>query len=489
MAQSTALRLPTASEWKRQIIEDIELQAIDAGVTIPPTAKGSDFDLKATALGNSLAVLTANQVQQDADSDPTRATGAALEEIRIGDGLPEVLASAASGKVIVTNTALTSITIPDGAGMLCPGAMPARVVGAHTGVVTGSEVSFVMAKPGVAGNLDADTVVRFTAPVPGLASEATIAEDIVNGSDSETDARKRRRILNRRQNPPACGNVGHLRELALNATNAIDNAHVYPAIGGTGSCKVALSAPWFSSGGGQSRVASAAAIATVSSVYTAELPTDERLYVVESVANELVDLRVIVDALPGDASWTDVAPWPEVATTVSATGLVSNTQFRVVMASAGVAPVVGKTIAIWSVAELGFRTAKILTVAAVTTATYAITTTSWSGGDVTVVAGLQISPSAGNIVAWGDAMLEQFALQTPGECCLPSQEPRALRKPVESVAEPVGFGVRELGAFVAQFDELASVEVDTITVSTPSLVTPGANPNILCLRSLSLGVA
>lgn len=489
MALSTVTRLPTAKEWKTQIVEDIELQAIEAGQAIPPTAKGSDFDLKATALANALAVLTANQVELDTDSDPTRAVGPALDEIRIADGLPEVGPTPASGSVAVTVTSLSPITIPDGLGLLFPGAVTAKILGTHLSVTDGAELPYVCVKTGAVGNLDAGTVGRFTAPVAGLAQDCTIVADVRNGADIESDAKKRRRILNRRQNVPAAGNFGHLRELALSATNAIDNAHVYPALGGPGSCKVALSAPWYNGGAGQSRVASAAAIAIVSSVYTAELPTDEHYYAVESVANEYVDVRLALDVLPGAASWMDVAPWPAVATTISAAALVSDTQFRVVMSSAAAAPVVGKSIAVWSVAELGFRFAKILTATAVTTTTYDITTTAWTGGDFTAIAGLQVSPAAGNMPAWGDALLEAFGSQTPGENCLVSQEPTALRKPVESLAEPAGFGAREIGAFISGFDEMVDASIEAINVDAPTRVTPGVAPNVLCLRSISLGVA
>ena len=299
MAASTELRLPTARDWKAQIIEDIELQAIDAGQPVPPTARGSHFDLESTALGNALAVLTANQVQRDADSDPTRATGAALEEQRVAIGLPEVLATPASGKVIVATTSVTGLTLPDGMGLLFPGAMTAQVSGTHVGVLDGDEVNFGMVKAGVGGNLDAGTIGRFTAPISGLAQDCAIVENIRNGADVETDARKRRRILNRRQNPPACGNWSHLRELALNVTNAVDDAFVYPALGGPASCRVALVSPWFKGAAGQSRVASAATIALVEGTYTAYIDTDDNEIVVSACADEPTDVRFLLERSRG----------------------------------------------------------------------------------------------------------------------------------------------------------------------------------------------
>lgn len=485
MAQSTAVRLPTAEEWRLQILEDIELQAIDAGITVPPTAKGSDFDLKATALGNALAVLTANQVLSDADADPTRAVGAALEEHRIASGLPEVLPTPASGKVAVTVTSATPITVPDGHGLLAPGALPAVTVGSVPGVVTGTQLPIVMTKDGSVGNLAAGTVVRFTAPVAGLASEATIVADMVDGADAENDVKKRRRILNRRQNNPACANWGHLREVALSATNAIDNAFIYPALGGPGSCKTALTAPWFNGGLGQSRIASAASVAVVESAYKATFNTDDALYHVESVDNEYVDLYLRVKLLAGAGDWIDADPWPFVAAQTSS--VVSNTSFRITCASATSAPAVGKTIAVWSVVELGFRTARILSVSTISSAVFEVTTTGWSGGPLTLVNGLPIGCAAPNLKAWGDRMLEVFATLTPGENCFAWQEPTALRRPVESFDDPMAFGSRQLSAFAEDIDEIASVELDTANVVTPTRVVPSTAPTVLTLRKLSFG--
>jgi hypothetical protein len=486
MAQTSTLRLPTADEWYAQQIEDIELQAIDAGVTVPPTAKGSDFDLRARSLANALAVLTANQVIQDADGNPFTAEGAQLEEIRIGDGLLEVPASQATGKISVKSTALAAITVSDGTQLMCPGALPGKIVGTHTGVVTGSELNFTVTKAGAAGNLVAGTIVRFSSPPPGLSPEGTVVTTMTDGSDVETDSKKRRRIVNRRQYPPKNGNPTHLREIALSATNAIDNAFVYPALGLPSSCLVAVTAPWFNGGTGQSRVATAGATVAISGSIEAAANTDSELYAVAATSNEYVDVRLLLDVAPGNSSWTDLVPWPSVSTTVST--VVSNTSFRVVASSVIVAPAVGKTIAIWSVADLGFRTAVVQTVSAVTSSSWDVTISAWQGGSVTVVSGLQVSPGAGNMSAWGDSLLEIFGEQTPGEACATWQEPRALRSPAESNSEPTGFGSRELGSFIDAFDELRDVQIDTINVSTPTRTTPAAAPNVLCLRSVSLGV-
>lgn len=495
---------PTVAEWKAIMLEDVELQALDADVAIPPTAKGSDLDIKLTTTANALGILTSNQVIQAADMDPTNAEGDALEAIRIADGLPEVPANPASGKIRVKSTALTTVTVLDGTKLLCPGAMYAQVVGTVSGVVTGSELPIVMTKAGSAGNLEAGTKVRFTDTPSGLATEAVIVETMTDGTDKESDPKKRRRILNRRQNPPKSANWSHVREVALGATNAIDNAFVYPAIGGPASQKTVVLAPWFNSGGlGQSRAASAGAIAAVGSALDAAFPTGDALYVVQSPTNERVALRVLMKLRPGNASWIDSAPWPRYATEVDV--VTSALTFEVLIAAGELAPTVGKSIAVWSEADLAFRTAVIQSVlhSGIEDARYSITVSAWEGGAFTNVPGLMLSPAAGNMKAWGDAMLEIFGLQTPGENCLAYQEPGSLRKPTESNDEPSGFGAREIGAFADQFDEIDNVQVESITTNLrppddtsdhlilsiePQRAVPANPPCVLCLKTLSLGV-
>jgi len=487
MAQSSEYRLPTAADWKQQIIEDIELQAIEAGAVVPPTAKGSDFDLKAGSLGNSLAVLTANLVIQDNDSNVDTAEGAALDEKREALGLPEAPSTAASGYVTVSSTASAGITVVNGLQWLAAGAVTGKVTGTHYSVVTDSELFVTCSKTGSAGMLKAGAKIRFISPPPGLATEATVARDFTGGADEETDEKKRRRIKNRLQNPVKGANWSHVRDLALSATNAIDNAFVYPAVGGPSSQVVACLAPWYNGGSGQSRVVASTATDAVLVNIETEINTDSELVAVKSTADEMVDLRLLLDVLPGDSSWIDVTPWPSVAATVYA--VTSNTQFRVQLSESGTAPSVGKTIAIWSVEELAFRTAVIQTVTVVSSLIYTLTTSAWQGGALTVTVGQQVSPGAGNMAAWATALLDIFGAQTPGEICLSIQDPRSLRKPSESVDEPVGFGSRELGDFIDQFDEISDATIDTISVSEPTRTLPALSPNVLCLRSLSIGAA
>ena len=168
--------------------------------------------------------------------------------------------------------------------------------------------------------------------------------------------------------------------------------------------------------------------------------------------------------------------------------MTSNYDFHIVLASVAAAPVVGQSIAIWSVAELAFRTATIEAATAVSALEYSIEVGMWQGGAITVTAGQYVSPAAGNLTAWGEAVLDFFGSQTPGEACLVSQEPRSLRKPSASADAPMGVGTRELAQLTTDFTEIVNAEIDGVVSITPTRVIPSVLPNVLVLRKLAFGV-
>src|SRR5262245_40263765 len=91
-----------ADELKAQLLRDIRLAAIDSGLSEPPTQPGTDWDLLATAQAN-MALLGFGNINASAeDNSVLTATGQALDDIRVAEGLPEVAAAGATGKLVVT---------------------------------------------------------------------------------------------------------------------------------------------------------------------------------------------------------------------------------------------------------------------------------------------------------------------------------------------------------------------------------------------------
>src|SRR5690348_8991340 len=88
-----------AAEIRDQMLRDLRLAAIDAGLDEPPVQPGTDWFLLSTAISNICLIGFANvSIGLDAQNILT-ATGDDLDQIRIGYGLPEVAPSPATGKV------------------------------------------------------------------------------------------------------------------------------------------------------------------------------------------------------------------------------------------------------------------------------------------------------------------------------------------------------------------------------------------------------
>jgi len=74
--------------------------------------------------------------------------------------------------------------------------------------VTGTspvEVPIKAIIPGTAGNLAAGSALNFVSDIPGVDGEVIVSDDFTGGTDSETDAQLRARVLRRIQQPPMGG--------------------------------------------------------------------------------------------------------------------------------------------------------------------------------------------------------------------------------------------------------------------------------------------
>lgn len=90
------------------------------------------------------------------------------------------------------------------------------VTDAPIAIVAGSAIVPVAAsQPGVAGNLAAGAGLTLTSPIAGVTAASVHDGGLTGGSESETDALYRARILERIQNPPSGGSVADYRTWSL----------------------------------------------------------------------------------------------------------------------------------------------------------------------------------------------------------------------------------------------------------------------------------
>jgi hypothetical protein len=479
-----------AAEIRDQFLRDVRLGAIDAGLDEPPVQPGTDWYLTGDAIAAIALTGLANLSISDSDSDILTATDDALEDQRIARGLPEVAATGSTGKVVIEATGST--TILNGQGILLPNGLRAEVVGNYVGVGDGDEIDVQATSTGEETNFPGGTEVTFLAPVPtNLVETAEVSEGepLTGGAATETDERKRARILNAIQNRPAGGNWAHIREFAFNSLATVSDAFVYPALGGPASLKVVPVRLFDRENRSFTRGFTATALDTIRKGIQAQMPTPMEIVVQNvhdqpvSVALELTLPNSVLSGGNGQG-WIDAAPWPPLVggdsgkVTVSAASGTSVTVTAVTTTD----PVDNQTtIAWWSTADLRFYLAGVIahsggTGAWVLTTNIPLTDSTGAGPQV----GDYISPAARNIQEYGDAWLSLFESFGPAENSATSGIiPRAKRRPFVSDGPPSDLGSKTYAQFVEQFDEITDFAESYAGAHSPPLPgTASDAPNI-----------
>jgi uncharacterized phage protein gp47/JayE len=474
MAISSELTFMTGAALKQQFLEDVTLQAYDAGNEAPPIEKGGEWDLLGTGLANIASLLIANQQTLDADSDPSRATGDALEEYRLWLQLPEVTDSPAAGLLTVTVDGVG--TIPTGLGFQAPNGFAGTITGGAVGVTGAVAVDAQMVTTGSDGNLPAGTQVRLVGGPPNLRVIATVPSDWVGGNEVESDTRKQERILSRLRSANA--GWGALRQKALDATNAVGDAFVYWALGGPASAKVAL----VSNTTPTTREVPAATVLAVQAYLDDAYPAGTWNLVVQSALNNPTDVEIAV-GLPTTGSHRWLAGGPTARTVVSWTS--SETSFTVTSAATLGALSPGETIACWDPVALTVATAKVLTITGAV-----ITTTVWSGGGgPNVSAGrVWIFAACDGLSDIVSAWLDIMKAMGPAEN-VASTDPRyqfARRLPLRSSAKPMQLTTVQLLKLQAVVAEATDITYFSTPGACPTPALAGDAPYVVTLHNFAI---
>lgn len=461
MAQSSELHQPTAAEMKADMLDDLSLMAIDAGIDVPPIQPGGEWNMLATGVANVSSVLVANQEILDEDSDPLRATGAPLDEYRQRLQLPEVAASPAAGTVTIT--VLGTGNIPAGTGIQAPNGYVATVTTGATSVTGATTVDAQMTTTGPDGNLPAGTRVRIVGGPPNLVTEATIPADWVGGKLSENEISKRERILNRLQN--AGSNWGDLRDKALESSGAVGDAFVYRALGGPGSAKVVV----VNNTSTLTRQVPSPTVADVQTYIDAAFPDGVWNVVVQSALDNPADVAIGL-ALPSTGSRRWLASGPTALTVVSGTAYVSPVSFRL-SGTLGTLSA-GDTIATFDESTQSLMMARVLTVSGED-----ITTQPWSNG-VGPVVGDWIFPACDDLQTIIDVWLNILMAMGPGEnvAATDSRIQFAYRLPVPTSERPTTLTMTQLLKLQQAVPEATDVDYVSLTVSTATPALPSDAP-------------
>lgn len=492
---------PTPAELRDRFLRDLRLGAIDTGVDEPPTQPGSDYYILATAVGNIGLTCFANVNDAEKAHSVLDAEGEDLDRIREADGLPEVVATGSSGKVFAQ--ILGATTIPNGTPLTLPNGLALQTVGAFsfTSATENAEIDVEAVDTGALTNLGAGETVRFAPAPTNVATDATVTDGypLRGGTDAETDARKRDRILNARRNRPGGGNWGQLREWALESLGSVQDCYVFPAIGGPGSCKVVPVRPYDTNLGDYSRALSTSEAETVRTYIQSKMPVPQEV-VIQTVADDPVDVSILV-TLPESAlsggngqGWTDPTPWPPLVgadsgrVTISAVA-ASNDQITVT-ANTTTAVVEGQThIAWWSSTDRRFYT-RLVTLDSGSAGAWVLTLDSpliGKTGDGPAV-GDFICPAAFNLEKYGDAWVSAVGAFGPGENTTDTGRlPRAKRHPFTTDEDPIDVTNATIANWQAGFAEITGFALSYSNKTTPTVpASVDTAPNVLTPRHFAL---
>lgn len=490
----TDLYLPSVEDMRDQMLQDLELAAIDAGVDEPPIEVGTDWYGLAVAEANLHAISVQNVALTQNDLTPLNAEEPKLDEWRQAFGLPVVNAGAARGRIVVETSGSVSII----AGTQWTHSKGTRYSATATtvGVANNDEIEVVCLDVGSKGNLDPGDTVQLVGSVTNLKTKATVSntEPLQNGTDTETPERKRDRILNRTANAPGGGNWGQLRQIALEASPAVQDAYVYPALGGPSSAKVVLTRSFDP----DRRVFSRAPSATLVEIVRAAIQTnaaDGNEVVVQAVADENVDVALLVtipDSILSGGNgkgWLDSAPWPSLnGDTYVAVTSVTDERTITVGALTATAPVAGQTrIAWYSPVDKAFTT-RLVTAQSGTAGAWVLTLDApLSSSDASIVAvGDFICPAAANTVAYGTTWRTILEALGPGENTASTDRlPRAARHPYTDVEDSPNLNASQLRALGNAHAEILDVSYSYRSVTGPTVPAAIATaPNVLVPHQL-----
>lgn len=485
-----------AAEIRDQILRDLRLAAVDAGLAEPPVTPGTDWFLIATAVANECLIGFANvSIGLDAQNILT-ATGPDLDAIRVGYGLPEVPPSGSTGKLKIRVDG--AVTIPNGTNFLLPNGKRGQTVGANINPADNAEISVAAIDTGTDTNLGAGEIVRFVSPPVNLQTNATVSVGApltggTDGEDPNTDAgaaRMRQRILDTLRNKPAGGNWSHIRELALESLGSVTDCYVYPALGGPGSAKVVPVRDFDIANNDYSRALSSAALQTVRAALQAALPTPQEI-VVEASADVSVDmtlsLTLPVSVLSGGngEGWLDPAPWPPLvggdSGRVSVSAVAASNDQITVTAQTTTAPIAGLTrIAWWSAVDRKFYVATVVAQSGssgawVLSLDRALVSSDGSGPSTSPAD--YICPAAQNLDLYGAAWVDLFRSLGPGEATADSNRlPRSLRHPFVASEDPSDLTSTTLATFVKKFPEITNYATGYAPTTAPSVPSTVADP-------------
>lgn len=483
----------TRDEFRDRFAEDYQLFAPNAQI-----GPGTQPYVDASVASDGTLVLVNDAITIGNGTNIDTSQGEWLRQIGESEGLFKLPAAGASGYVVIS-TDVGGSTIFQGDEVTLTTSELRFTVQQTALYGDGALVPIVGLDTGIETNLDAGTILKFSAPRPGCNELCTVFEDsngngLTGGRPVESDDEYRDRIKQKRANPPASGNDGEYQQtIEAIPSIGIQKAFTYPAIFGPGTMAFAFTLRPGSPG--DNRLPNGTQINLATATLLGKEPADDGIFPLQLLGASLV-VAYRVSWATGAAGWANDPRWPPYVSpkvTVKAAPAPTPTSLQAVTTAGPIAdPVIGQTIAVFDRANKVFRAKRIETVTIITPGQEWLLTFSTvnlaSDTTYTPIAGQALSPWSDSLDLLVEPTLTFVDGLGPGEMFASFVDPGLRQK--RNPPNPDSFPSTVTNKLIGPILDLPSISnavvlEPTIPYDTP-LGTPGAFVYLLELTDFAV---
>ena len=228
--------VPSANDILAAALQTYQAQALVNGYQVSPDP-GSEVYVRFLTFAQLLAVAY-NIMQQQMDARlPDTATGSDLDRVLNQFGLQRKPATSAEGFIQLIASAPQALAV----GMQLSATNSLLYQVSQSGIYApNANVPVTAIDVGSATDLGIGSIMTWSSPLALMQTTAPVSVALTGGSDQETDAQARVRLLQTLQNPPGSGNTQQLINLSSNIDPIVQAGFVYADYNGAGTQLIAL---------------------------------------------------------------------------------------------------------------------------------------------------------------------------------------------------------------------------------------------------------
>lgn len=229
--------IPSASTILQNMLNQYKALAVANGYPDLSVDPNSEIYIRYSGLSQQLAIIySIMQAQMDARMIDT-ASGDDLDRVLNSYGLARKPATSAEGFFELDSVAAQTLN----AGMLLSGSNGLSYQVSVSGIYQpGQNVPVRAVDTGASTDLAVGSALTWVSPPPLAQATVLVSISLTGGSDTETDAEARARLIATVQNPAQSGNTQQLINMSSNVDPIVQGGFVYSNFNGAGTQLIAL---------------------------------------------------------------------------------------------------------------------------------------------------------------------------------------------------------------------------------------------------------